>query len=108
MPILPLSPLAKGSVDINGVPVEYRSLSRAEALTLNSFRGREAEAEVFIITAATGCSDDEAETWRGSVDTDTAGLLIDAILILSGLASTDEDGNTVPKVAASSKRLSVP
>lgn len=106
--ILPLSPLATGTVDIGGQTVEFRSLSRAEALKLNGYRGREDEAEVFIIASATGASEDEAQAWRESVDVATAGLLIDGILILSGLASRDEAGEIVPKAATSSGRSSAP
>lgn len=83
---LPVVPLGTGSVDIGGTTVEYHALSRAQALQLNGYRGREDEAEVFILMAGTGCTEDEAKAFREGNDTDTAGLLIDGILILSGLA----------------------
>jgi hypothetical protein len=85
--------------------VAFRSLSRAEALHLNDYRGREDEAEVFIIACATEASEDEVRTWRGEVDTDTAGLLIDAILVLSGLAERDAEGIVAPKVRPSRPSL---
>lgn len=93
---LPVVPLGQGTVEIGGETVAYHSLSRAQALKLNSYRGREDEAEVYVLTCGTDCSEEEAVSFRESNDTDTAGLLIDAILILSGLA-TDEDGEPNPK-----------
>jgi hypothetical protein len=84
---LPVSPLATATVEIAGETVEYRSLSRAQALALNGYRGREDEAEVFILECGTGCTTEEAKEFRESNDTDTAGRLIDGILILSGLAT---------------------
>jgi hypothetical protein len=82
---LPVRELPTGRVDIDGTYVDIRSLSRAEALALQDYRGREDEAEVVILVAGTGCTEAEAQTWRESTDTRTAGLLIDAILELSGL-----------------------
>lgn len=82
---LPVVPLGQGSVEIGGQEVAYHSLSRADALKLNGYRGREDEAEVFILMAGTGCTEEEAQSFRESNDTETAGLLIDAILTLSGL-----------------------
>ncbi len=38
-------------MEIGGIPVAYHSLSRAQALQLNGYRGREDEAEVFILVA---------------------------------------------------------
>jgi len=84
---LPVVPLGRGTVEIGGETVEFRSLSRSQALQLNSFKGREDEAEVFILMGGTGCSEDEARAFRDGNDTETAGILIDAILILSGLAN---------------------
>ena len=92
---LPIPPLPTGSVEIAGQRVEFRALSRAQALKMQTFRGREDEAEVHLIVCATGVTEAEATTWRESVDTETAGLLIDAIVVLSGLARErkDAEGN---------------
>jgi hypothetical protein len=87
---LPIAPLATGEVTIAGSVVTFHSLSRAQALQLNDYRGREDEAEVFILVAGTGCSEAEAIAFREGNDTDTAGLLIDGILIVSGLAEADD------------------
>ena len=83
---LPIKGLATEMLEVGGQPVEYRSMSRAQALTLASYKGREDEAEIFILMSGTGCSQDEAKAFREGNDTETAGLLIDGILILSGLA----------------------
>jgi hypothetical protein len=85
---LPIVPLGTGSVEIGGVPVAIKSLSRADALQLNGFKGREDEAEVFVVMRGTGCTDEEAKAFREGNDTDTAGILIDAILELSGLTDS--------------------
>jgi hypothetical protein len=88
---LPIKPLATDSVEIAGELVEFRAMSRSEALRMNAFRGREDEAEVFVLVCGTGCTEAEAEAFRSGNDTDTAGLLIDGILVLSGLATSDDD-----------------
>jgi hypothetical protein len=72
---------------VNGEDVTIRSLSRAEALHLQSFQGREADAEPFIVSKGASVSEDEAQKWLNSTDTETAGVLIDAILDLSGLTN---------------------
>lgn len=101
---LPIKPLARSSVEVAGATVEYRSLSRAEALRMSEFRGREDEAEVFLLTSGTGCTEDEARAFRDGNDTETAGLLIDAIITLSGLSRLSRqavqpagDGRRAPK-----------
>jgi hypothetical protein len=85
---LPVVPLGTGTVVIGGETVAIKSLSRADALQLNGFKGREDEAEVFVIMCGTGCTADEAKAFREGNDTETAGLLIDAILELSGLTDS--------------------
>lgn len=88
---LPVVPIARSSVTIGSEVVEFRALSRAEAMVLNEYRGRENEAEVFIITAGTGCTEAEAIAFRQNNDIETAGLLSDAILVLSKLADKEAD-----------------
>ena len=98
---LPSRPLPTDEVEVNGEFVRFRSLSRAEALKLQDYRGREDEAEAFILAAALGdVSVDEAMAWRETTTTLESSKLIDAILVFSGLASeagTPED----PKPATS-------
>ena len=79
--------MTRPSASIGDTEVTYRSLSRAEALHLQSFQGRPDEAEVYILAKGTGCTDDEAQAFREGVDLETAGLLIDGILELSGLTN---------------------
>jgi hypothetical protein len=85
---LPTKPLPTASIDIAGVNVAYRSLSRSEALRMQTFKGREDEAEIFLLVCGTGCTEEEAQAFRDSNDTETAGLLIDAIIVISGLTKS--------------------
>ena len=85
MPKLPPSPLATGTHTVNGVEVAIRSLSRTEAIRMQSFVGHEDEAETHVLSCATGVTEDEAREWLASVDLETGGELIEAILRLSGL-----------------------
>lgn len=68
---------------------------------MNTFVGREDEAEVFLLVCGTGCTEAEAQAFREGNDTETAGLLIDAIIVLSGLTkksnSATADGRRAPK-----------
>jgi dihydrodipicolinate synthase/N-acetylneuraminate lyase len=82
---LPVVPLPKGSVEIAGQTVEYRSLSRDEVARLSALTEDVNEAEVFTIAAATGVTTDEATEWRKSVSAATASMLLKAIAETSGL-----------------------
>lgn len=82
---LPIKPLPTDELEINGQRVEYRSLSRAQALKVHEFVGREDEAEVYLLMCGTGCTEEEARAFREGNDAETAGLLIDAIIVISGL-----------------------
>ena len=97
---LPLSPLAKGSVDIAGEAVAFRSMSRAEALRLRDYEGQTGEAEAFIVSAGTGVSVEEARMWFEGVDSPTGATLIDAILVLSGLKSPPKSPSNKPSNGA--------
>lgn len=82
---LPINPLPSSSIEIAGQSVAFRSLSRSEALKMQTFVGRVDDAEIFLLSCGTGCSEEEARAFRDGNDTVTAGLLIDAIIVLSGL-----------------------
>jgi hypothetical protein len=97
MGLPPLKPLSTDTVEVGGVQVEFRSLSRAESLKMRSFVGDPDAAEIYILAAATGSSEDEARKWREGVNLTDGGALIDAILIHSGLA-TRTDGVAAPLV----------
>lgn len=86
---LPQIPLPTDSVEIEGFRVEYRALSRNAALKLQSYKGREDEAEIFIVAQACGVSEDDARAWLSSVSVDAVTPLIDGILTLSGLTNED-------------------
>lgn len=87
---LPTKPLPEDSIEIAGERVVFKSLSRAAALKLHTFAGAPDEAEVFILCQGTGCTEEEARAFRDGNDTETAGALIDGILILSGLTKTKQ------------------
>lgn len=83
--MLPVSPLATGSVEVAGQPVAIRSLSRAETLTLRAFDGHTGEAEAYVVSCGTGEALDDARAWLDQVDSATAALVVEAVLDLSGL-----------------------
>lgn len=103
-PGLPAIPLPRKTVEVGGVPVEFRSLSRTEALYVTSeFKGeagsgKDADAaEIYVLSRGTGVTEEEAKRWRDETDPVEAGKVIDGILILSGIAELDEKGDAHPK-----------
>lgn len=92
---LPVVPLATAEVEVAGMTVTVRRLSRAEALKISTaFKPENAdEAEAFIVSCGVGVSLDEAREWLRSTDLDTAGVVIDKILELSNmLPNIGKDG----------------
>lgn len=87
---LPIVPLPTGSVVIGGETVQFHSMSRAAAVALSAYDDA-GEAEIFILVEGVGVTEDEARNWRKSVHNDTAMLLINGIIKLSGLARKDAD-----------------
>lgn len=99
---LPIRPLPTDSIEVNGEPVEYRSLSRSEAMRVTTdFAGNADGAEVFIIARGTGVSEADAIAWRDVTDMTEAGQLVDAILYLTGLAKRPTDGGRAADPKAS-------
>jgi hypothetical protein len=95
---LPVIPLPKSSVDIGGVPVPFRSLTRKEALHVTTgFRDDPDAAEVYILSLGAGITEAEAIAWRESTDPTEAGKLVDAIIYLTGLAKPPAEGSKDPK-----------
>jgi hypothetical protein len=82
---LPSPALARGSIEVGGVTVEYRSLSRVEALKLASFGRDEDGAEDYMLACALDIPVTEAHAWREAVDLATSQPLIEAIVEVSGL-----------------------
>jgi hypothetical protein len=92
---LPTQPLPQDTVEVNGAVIRFRSLSRDEAFQLQEFRGREDDAEVFILVNAVidpVSSEDEVRAWRKSTTAMAVGKLVDAILIFSELAEDPTGG----------------
>lgn len=90
---LPIKPLPRDTVTIEGTAVEVRGLSRSEALRLHIEYGeaRADEAEDFILSCGAGVTMQEAHDWRNATDADTAGLLVDRIVGLSGMTEDGKD-----------------
>lgn len=104
---LPIKALPTDTVEIEGTEVPIRSLSRAEALHFSTafaegpLEERVAEAEVYLLVHGAGVDEEEARAWRQNTDTDTAGLLIDGILALSGMTPNRGEKTDDPKPSGS-------
>ena len=83
---LPKVELPRSSVEVGGQKVEFRSLSRKEAIKLQDYQDDADGAEVHILMCGTGCTEAEANEFRESANLTDADVLIKAILVLSGLA----------------------
>lgn len=86
---LPRPTLPNGTIEIDGERVEYRSLSRAQAVALADFQGRPNDGEDWILACGLDVPVDEAHAWRDAVSTEVAGHLLEAIIDISGLSVTD-------------------
>ena len=85
---LPVGKLGTDTVQINGSVIEIRSLSMTEALGLDAFSNRKAEAPAYLIEKATGVTTEEATAFLDSHGIDDGLKLVSAILELSGLDDT--------------------
>lgn len=104
---LPVVPLATAEVDVAGTTITVRRLSRSEALKLSTQFTKDTadRAEAFMVACGVGVSEAEAAEWLGSVDVDTAGIVIDKIAELSGLSpNIGKDGKPAdPKRSGSGR-----
>jgi hypothetical protein len=82
-----ISILGTGSIDIGGENVPYHALSRAEVFKFQSFGEDTEGAEVFALVHGTAFSAAEINKWRETSDLETVGKLVDAIVVISGLAT---------------------
>jgi hypothetical protein len=91
---LPLVDLPTDSIEIGGEKVEYRALSREEALRLNRFKEQTAEdldaGEIFMLSCSVGVTEEEAAEWRRRTDAGTVDRLLQAIATISGLVPDPE------------------
>lgn len=93
MTTLPVVPLPTRTVEVGGVDVTFRALSRSEALKVTTeFRDDPDGAEIYILALGVGVTEAEAKAWREVTDVEEAGKVIDGIVYLSGLADPKEDG----------------
>jgi hypothetical protein len=104
---LPKVELATGAVQIAGETVSFHALSRSAAVQLASYQNDPDEGEVFIIAEATGETMDDVRAWRRSVDVDTVGPLVDAIVALSGLSDEGPKAGKSASNGSSSKASSM-
>lgn len=87
MGLPPVRPLPTSSHVFNGEEVHFRSLSRAEALHLQTFAGREDEGELYMLMCAFDATREDAEAFsKGSTSKEVSKLMV-AIAIFSDLAS---------------------
>lgn len=83
--MLPIPPLGTSTVEIAGEQVPITSLSRDAVVSLTRFGDDTSAAEVYILSAGCGITEAEATAWRKAVDAPTAGKLLDAIAVVSGI-----------------------
>lgn len=93
---LPRPPLATDVVVVGDEKVEVRSLSRSEATRLRSLGDDYEAAESWIVACGTGVTPEEAAAWRDEIDPASAGVVVDRIMQLSGLAeeASKSDGQS--------------
>lgn len=87
---LPELALPSSTVDIGGVQVVIRSLTRAEAYRAKELVGDEDAAETFLIACGTDSTVEEAKAWRDATAFDAVTPLVAAILKLSGITDPDD------------------
>jgi hypothetical protein len=95
---LPTIPLPTREIVVGGGTVKITSLTRADALYVKSHfdDGTADAAEAFIVAKGVGVTEEEAAAWIASTPVKDAGLVIDGIIYLSGLAEPG-DGRADPK-----------
>ena len=82
---LPAVALPTGTVEVAGVAVAVRGLSRSEAIQLSTLGSDLEAAENFLLATGTGVTAEEAKAWRDSTPPEVVGPVVDRIVELSGL-----------------------
>lgn len=82
---LPHVPLPTDVVEVGGVEIKVRGLTRAEAAKVQKLGGDLAEVEIFMIAAATDTSEDDVRAWLAEVPAGAVDVLTTTIVDLSGL-----------------------
>ena len=97
---LPHAPLARGTVDVAGVTLAVRSLTRGEELHLRGLGGQpdaDRLGEIYLIAKGTGVDPADAEAWWESSDPMAVQKLIRDIAVVSRLQGEDgKDPNAAP------------
>lgn len=82
---LPIVPLPRDTVEVAGVEVGVRGMSRSEVGRLGELPDYETR-ENWVLACGAEITEVEAAEWRAATDPETAGLVVDRICELSGLA----------------------
>lgn len=82
---LPAIPLPRDVVNVAGVEVKVRGLSRSEVLRLSKFQGDADAAENFMLTCGLDCDEGQVRVWRESIPATAGDELVERIAELSGL-----------------------
>lgn len=92
---LPRPALPSATIELDGTPVEYRSLSHGQALRLDEFKAPElrAQAPAYLVACSLGITQADAQEWLDAVTLELGQQLVDAILHISGL----DEGEPGPK-----------
>lgn len=85
MSSLPPVPLPTDTVNVAGVDVPVRGLSRSESLHITQMNGDIDAAETYLLARGAGVSEEDAKAWRDSAPADAVGAVVDRIVELSGL-----------------------
>lgn len=114
MSTLPTPTIPKSSIDMDGVTVEFRSLTRTEAFRANRLteavqKGTKEvdDVEDFVLSCGTDSTIQQAAEWRAAVGFAVATPLIDAIMELSGLKiiEVEDDADKTPEELAKTDPL---
>lgn len=85
---LPQVELPTKVVTIADQDIEIKSLTRSQVIKISTDYKQDVDAaEVFILACGTGQPEEDIRAWRDSTDATTVGVLVDAIVYLSALAT---------------------
>ncbi len=83
---LPSIPLPTATVKVGGQDVGFHALSRAQATSLARFQDNPSAAEPFILACALDIDEAEAQAWLDGTPFAEATVLMEAIILLTGLS----------------------
>jgi hypothetical protein len=92
---LPSAPLARGTAVVAGKTLAIRSLTRAEALHINSLKDTptaDRDGEIYMIACGMDVPVEEAARWWDESDPSAVGQLVTAIGVVSRLLPQEVKG----------------